>query len=105
MPEEEKIEKQCFCQNENFKKFLVIALGTFVGVYAALSLFAAVHRPPMRPCPMGYGARGQFEAPCPYKHRHHFDKRIKDDRQNIHKEIRGEEGPAPFDNKRIHDKN
>ena len=34
------------------KKFVVVALGTFVGVYAALSLFVATHRPPMRPCPM-----------------------------------------------------
>ena len=43
----EEKNNTCFCQSKSFKKFLVIATGTFVGVFCALSLFAALHRPPM----------------------------------------------------------
>ena len=45
MKTEEK-ECKCFCRSEGVKKFVVVALGTFVGVYCALSLFVATHRPP-----------------------------------------------------------
>ena len=45
-------EKTCFCKSEGFKKFLVISLGTFVGGFCALSLFAALHKPKMPPMPM-----------------------------------------------------
>ena len=55
-------ECKCFCRSEGVKKFAIVALGTFVGVYSALCLFAALHRPPcpgpfypgMRP-PVEYG--------------------------------------------------
>ena len=43
-------ECNCFCKSEGFRNFLITALGTFVGVFLALSLFAALHKPPM-PCP------------------------------------------------------
>lgn len=43
----EQQEKTCVCQSKLFKKFLVIATGSFVGVFCALSLFAALHKPPM----------------------------------------------------------
>ena len=48
-------EKQCkcLCQSKEFRDFLKIALGSFVGVFCALSLFAALHKPPMPPCPFG----------------------------------------------------
>lgn len=107
---EEKIENsenKCFCQNKNFRKFLVIALGTFVGVYAALSLFAATHRPPMPPCPYGggFGMPAPVAAPCPYHHmRHHFDKDFKGDRGDFHKMIKGQKAPLPFESNREHDK-
>ena len=39
----------CVIECECLRKFLIVALGTFVGVYLALSLFALVHRPQM-PC-------------------------------------------------------
>ena len=39
----------CFCKSEGFKKFLVVSLGTFVGGFCAISLFAALHKPPMMP--------------------------------------------------------
>lgn len=40
---------KCFCKSEGVKKVAIVALGTFIGVYAALSLFAATHKPPIRP--------------------------------------------------------
>ena len=60
----------CICKNKTFRKILVIATGTFVGVFCALSLFAALHKPPMMP-PAAFG--GGFARPC---HCHqHFDRR------------------------------
>jgi hypothetical protein len=54
MSEENKIEfvekKECFCQSKWVRKFLVTAIGTFIGVFSALSLFAALHKPPVPPC-------------------------------------------------------
>lgn len=95
MSEEEKVETTCFCKSKAFRKFLVIALGTFVGVYAALSLFAATHRPPvMPPCPMGFGAPAPVAAPCPFKHHH---RNFLKDNGGFHKEFKGPQGPAPFD--------
>lgn len=69
MSEEIKETKcNCFCNSKAFKKFVTIALGTFAGVYMALSLFTAIHKPPM-PCPCHFGhpmyTQGQF--------RHHKD--------------------------------
>ena len=73
MTEEIKSEEcKCFCRSEGVKKFVVVALGTFVGVYAALSLFAAVHKPPchimkgphMRP-PIEF--RQDFKGPQGFK--------------------------------------
>ena len=52
MSEETKItqeEQQCFCKSKCFKKFLTVALGTFVGGFCAISLFAALNKPPMMP--------------------------------------------------------
>ena len=64
-------QKECLCQNEFFRKIVAIAIGSFFGVFFALSLFCALHRPPMmfpNPMmmsnyPMHYGA---------HRH-HHFD--------------------------------
>ena len=75
--EQKEIEKQeckCFCKSEGFRKFVVVALGTFVGVYCALTLFAATHRPPMPPC--AFGPQGGMRG-CPVKIIHqHFNKQI-----------------------------
>lgn len=60
----------CICKNKNFRKFLVIAAGTFVGVFCALSLFAALHKPPMMP-PAMYGMG--FARPCHCQQ--HLDRR------------------------------
>ena len=40
-----EIKQECFCQ-KRFKDVLAIAIGSFIGVYCALSLFAAIHKPP-----------------------------------------------------------
>ena len=102
----EEKECKCFCKSEGFRKFVIVALGTFVGAYAALSLFAALHRPPMmppRPC-VGFGGPAPIAAPCPYMHhKHHFDKGFKGDRGEFQKAIREQKGPAPFDAGRIKD--
>lgn len=55
MPEEikETIEQECECKCEFckvVKKILAIAIGTFIGFYCAMSLFFALHRPPIPPC-------------------------------------------------------
>lgn len=74
---EVKVEKcNCICHSEAFRKFVVIAAGTFVGVYAALSLFTAIHKPPMPMQPFG-----PMFSPCPchcqmqpkFEKRHNFD--------------------------------
>lgn len=50
-------QEKCFCKSEGFRKFLVVSLGTFVGGFCAISLFAALNKPPMYPMiPMMRGA-------------------------------------------------
>lgn len=46
-------EHECFCHSKGFRKFLIVALGSFVGVFCALSLFCALHKPPMPYGPYG----------------------------------------------------
>ena len=96
--EQEKNECKCFCHSKGFRKFLITALGTFVGVYAALSLFAALHKPPMmRPCPMGYGFGNRPPVMAPMMHhRHHFDKHQKFDRGNFNLQDKDFQRQAPF---------
>lgn len=75
MSEEINQENNCFCKSKGFRKFLTIALGTFVGVYGALCLFTALHRPPIAPpFAFGYGSNAPIAAPCPFKRNHHFYK-------------------------------
>ena len=63
-------EKTCLCQSKGFKKFVIIAGGSFVGVFCALSLFAALHKPPMMYGPFG---PAPMMRTCPY-HAHHVMK-------------------------------
>ena len=99
-------ECKCLCNNKEFKKFLVIALGTFVGAYAALSLFAALHRPPaMMPCPCGFGRPAPIAAPCPYGfQKHNFNKDFRGEKGKFHKGGFEQKAPAPFENNRENDK-
>lgn len=43
-----EVQHECFCR-KRVKDIVAIAVGSFIGVYCALSLFTALHRPP---CPM-----------------------------------------------------
>ena len=102
MTEENKITEEqkcnCFCQSKGFKKFLIVACGTFVGVYVALSLFAAIHKPPM-PMPMPMGpcpCAGYQQMMPPYGPHHYFDR---GDRGDFHKKMMKHrmehQGPGP----------
>lgn len=97
---ETKKEHQCFCQSKGFRKFLVTALGTFVGVYAALSLFAALHRPPMM-LPQPFGFQGGMRNGCPCKmihhHQHHMNKAQKFSKEEFQRREKGHNNPAPFE--------
>ena len=53
----------CICCSEGFRDFLKIALGSFVGVFLALSLFAALHKPPV----MMHGPYGRIMPPPTFK--------------------------------------
>ena len=60
--------KECFCK-KRFKDVIVVAVGTFVGVYCALSLFTAIHRPP---CPMMMGFGYHYPKSIHYMMHHKF---------------------------------
>ena len=66
-----KEEEKCFCKSEGFQKFIIVATGSFVGVFLALSLFTALQRPPMPPMhpqiPMA-----PIHRPLPQPMHHHF---------------------------------
>lgn len=80
--EVEKKECNCFCKSEGFKKFIVVTLGTFAGVYMALSLFFAIHKPPM---PM-HPPMHQMQMHKHFKHHYDFEKPDK----KFHKEFKGD---------------
>lgn len=87
MTDENKIvevkEEKCLCQSKAFRKFVTIALGTFVGVFCALSLFAALHKPPMMtPAPYGPMMR-----PCHCGCHHHFNQGHQCYRGDFHKKM------------------
>ena len=104
---EVKEEKKCICQSEEFKKFLIVTFGSFVGVFLALSLFAALHKPPMPIIPHHFGMRppihqefrGDFDGPKAHKfHKHHGPHRIhKDMHPNapMPRDMKGAEAPKP----------
>lgn len=77
MSEEIRVEEhhhhECMCQSKGFRKFLVVAGGTFVGAFLAMSLFAALNKPPIIvPCPCGCQHMTR-PAPC------HFDRGFRGD--------------------------
>ena len=82
---EVKEEKcNCFCHSKGFRKFLVVATGSFVGVFLALSLFAALHKPPM-PVPCPCGCHGGYHAMM--KHPPRFDRDLGAKKGDFHKEM------------------
>ena len=94
----EEKETKCFCQSKGFRKFLVVALGSFVGVFCALSLFAALHKPPMMP-PAPVPFFGQGGCPCRmiHQHKHHFESAPRGDRGNFQKFNKDIAKRAPFE--------
>lgn len=50
-----EVQQECFCK-KRFKDVFVVAIGSFVGVFCALSLFSALHRPHFHQVPMFYPA-------------------------------------------------
>ena len=68
----------CICQSKWFRKLLINTFGTFLGVFLALSLFAALHKPPMMGCPC------HFKMMPPPMH-HQFDRMEKGPRGDFHK--------------------
>ena len=100
MSEEFKTEEkqECFCKSKGFRKFLTIALGTFVGVYAALCLFTALHRPPIiPPCRYGFYPPAPVAAPCHTKmYGHHFKRNSEAEHGDFHKAVKENKGQAPF---------
>lgn len=78
MTEEEKIveteksrEKYFYVDKEKTYQVLTGIATSFIGASLALLLFAALHKPPVPPCPMGL----QRPMPCPMQmmmHRKHF---------------------------------
>ena len=87
MSEEKNVEKKecdCLCKNENFKKFVVVATGSFVGVFCALSLFAALHKPPM-PCPCH-----RFKHPMPMYNQFAPRGDFRGMNKKFHKDFKGE---------------
>ena len=102
-------EKKCFCKSEEFKKFLIVTFGSFVGVFLALSLFAALHKPPMPIVPHHFGPRpaiehqfrGDFDGPRAHKyHKHKGPKAHRKHREMgphapMPKDLRDVEAPKP----------
>lgn len=93
MNEENKIEtvelkeKTCICQSKGFRNFLVIALGSFVGVFSALTLFAALHKPPMMKAPYGYRGMMRPGIHCNCYHGHHNFAKHRCHRGDLHRKI------------------
>ena len=89
--EEKKEECKCFCRSEGVKKFVIVALGSFVGVFCALSLFAALHRPPVMP-PCAFGPK--FGPPPCQTMMHHprFDRGRADFQKKVPKDF-GQRAP------------
>ena len=89
----EKKECNCICQSESFRKFLVVAAGTFVGVYCAMSLFFAIHKPPVPVFP----PQGAFHR-CPCVMMHHAKRFDRPDKPHFDKKLPKEfDQRAPFE--------
>lgn len=102
----EVTEHKCLCQSKGFRKFLINTAATFLGVFLALSLFAAMHKPPVI-MPMGPGMYGGMRGcPCHHfmnGHANRFEKFDKDDFQRHRFEKRAPKDinrPAPFEAQR-----
>lgn len=90
--ETEVKECNCFCHSKGFRKFLTIALGTFVGVFCALSLFAALHKQPM------IIPQNPYARPCPCQHMERFGRGPRFDKADFVKhKMHKQERKSPFE--------
>ena len=69
----QEIKNECFCK-KRAKDVLTIAIGSFVGVYCALSLFTALHRPHFPHHPMMYPGMYKGWMKMDYKKIHDMEK-------------------------------
>lgn len=93
-------DKKCFCKNGFVKKTAVIALGSFIGVYAALGLFALTHKPPVhkfQPA-MEHFAPAGCHCKC---HKGHHQGQFKGEKQHQGQHFRGEQKGPDALNKNI----
>ena len=90
MSECENEKKECLCQSKGFRKFLIIASGSFVGVYLALSLFFAIHKPPVF---IPFPPQAQVQCPCAMMH--HMRKFDRPNKPNFEKRIPQDFGQRP----------
>lgn len=73
---EEEAKNCCVCELvkcETCRKFLIVTVGTFVGMFCAMSLFFTLHKPPMmmpHAQHFGHGAP-MMERPMGHHHHHH----------------------------------
>ena len=67
-------ECKCLMMSEDFRKFLIVLIGTFLGAFFALSTFYALNKPIVSAasCPMRHGY-GHFEHKMDKHIKHHFD--------------------------------
>ena len=102
MSEEIKVttENECLCKSKGFRKFLIVSLGSFVGVFCALNLFCALHKPPVPMNPymfpihpkMHHGMMKHHDCDCKChknfkKHHENFKKDFDKDFNKTKKEI------------------
>ena len=95
-----KTKKDLWSVNEYMKKFLVVALGSFVGVYCALCMFMLAYKSCLiKPYYYGFKMhKPAFECACKKKiHPKTFKPDIKKDVQNLeqHQQILGDKPPMP----------
>ena len=92
--EEKSKEKYFYIDKERTREVLTGIVTSFIGAGLALALFAAVHKPPIPPCPM---MQFNHPMPCPMK-------MLPQDRGRLHKNIPWERHFREFDGQRRPDK-
>lgn len=91
---EEKAKK--FEIGQDFKNFLIVTFGSFVGLFAAMSLFWFLHKPPV---PCHFPPKAPPCACCQFHHKHHMKhKHHPDFKGNFKGEGHFEHGKKPIHN-------
>ena len=89
----QQTQETCICKSKGFKNFVCIALGTFVGAFCALNLFAALNKPPIfMPMPHHFQHQHHMMDKQLYQHNHHKD-------CPCHKEMKAQDKKLEKENK------